>query len=84
MLMKVTKMALAASLFVGAASAAVAGDNTGEYSGGFVIPGTMDGVNPALHPDLISSKAYGLAPSTKLAPRAWRNGGRAGNQKQRD
>ncbi len=76
MLIKMTKMALVASLVVGAASAALAGDNSGEYSGGFVIPGSMDGVNPAYH-DQFSSKAYDLAPSTRLSARALRNGGQA-------
>lgn len=71
MLIKMTKMALVASLVVGAASAALAGDNSGEHSGGFVIPGNMAGVNPVYHPDLFSSRAYGLAPSTRPGPRAW-------------
>jgi hypothetical protein len=74
MLMKMTKMALVASLVVGAASAALAGDNSGEYSGGFVIPGSMNGVNPVNHH---SSKASDLAPLTKLTPRVWRNGSQA-------
>ena len=44
------KTVLAAALIVGTASAALAGGNSGEYSGGFVAPGSMDGVNPAYHP----------------------------------
>ena len=68
MLIKITKVAFAAALVVGAASAAVAGDNSGEYSGGFVIQGSMDGVNPVYH---------GLAPAAKQTPRAWQNGGKA-------
>jgi hypothetical protein len=71
------KMTLAAVLVLGAAaSAALAGDNSGEYSGGFVIPGNMDGVNPIYHPELAPNsakarKAYGLVPSIKLSPRTW-------------
>jgi hypothetical protein len=45
-----TKAALAAALIVGAASAAQAGGNSGEYDGGFVMPGSTVGVNPVYHP----------------------------------
>ena len=73
MLIKLTKLALAGALVVGAASAAVAGDNSGEYSGGFVIPGSMDGVNPVYHPELApdsakARKAYGASQSIKPTP----------------
>jgi hypothetical protein len=47
---KMLKTVLAAALIVGAASTARASDNSGEYHGGFVVPGSMDGVNPAYHP----------------------------------
>ena len=83
MLIKMTKMALAGALIVGAASAALAGDNSGEYGGGFVIPGSsMGGVNPVYHPELFPNsanggKAYDRAPSKKLTPRAWQNGSKA-------
>jgi hypothetical protein len=80
MLIKMTKIAFAGALVVGAASAALAGDNSGEYSGGFVIPGSMDGVNPVHHPELFPNsarKAYDLAPAKKLTPRAWQNGTKA-------
>jgi hypothetical protein len=40
---------LTAALNVGAASAAQAGGNSGEDDDGFVVPGSMDGVNPAYH-----------------------------------
>ena len=81
MLIKLTKLALAGTLVVGA-SAALAGDNSGEYSGGFVIPGSTDGVNPAYHRELAPNsanarKAYDLAPSIKLSPRAWQKGRQA-------
>jgi hypothetical protein len=77
MLIKMTKMALAGALVVGATSAALAGDNSGEYSGGFVTPGSMDGVNPVHHPELFSAnagKVYDRALSRKLTPRAWQKG----------
>ncbi len=48
-----TKAALAAALIIGTASlgaaSALANDNSGEYNGGFVVPGDP-GVNPAYHP----------------------------------
>jgi hypothetical protein len=64
-----TKIALAAValLSLTGASAAWASDNSsGDYHGGFVMPGSMDGVNPAYHPDLFlnhanASRAYGYA-----------------------
>ena len=74
------KTTLATVLVLGAAaSAALAGDNSGEYSGGFVIPGSTVGVNPAYHPELAPNsangrKAYGLAPSIKLTPQTWQKG----------
>jgi hypothetical protein len=61
------KTILAAALIVGTASAALASDNSsGDYHGGFVTPGSTDGVNPAYHPDLFAnhangSRAYGYA-----------------------
>ena len=65
-----TKAALAAALILSTASlgtvSALASDNSGEYSGGFVIPGSTDGVNPAYHRGLTTQNrkgadAYGLA-----------------------
>ena len=44
-----TKAILAAALILGTASAALAGDQTDEC-GGYVLPGSTDGVNPAYHP----------------------------------
>jgi hypothetical protein len=57
-----TKIAFAAValLSLAGASAASASDNSsGDYHGGFVMPGSMDGVNPAYHPDWFSSRANG-------------------------
>jgi hypothetical protein len=64
-----TTAALAAALIVGSASLALASDNnSGDYSGGFVIPGSTDGVNPAYHRDLPpratnGAKSFGFAPT---------------------
>jgi hypothetical protein len=45
------KFALAAILVLGAGSLAQASDNDGgNETGGFVMPGSMAGVNPAYHP----------------------------------
>jgi hypothetical protein len=59
-----TRIALAVALIVGPASAALAGDQTDER-GGFAMPGSMDGVNPAYHSDIFggASKAYGYTAS---------------------
>jgi hypothetical protein len=57
-----TKIALVAValLSLAGASATWASDNSsGDYHGGFVMPGSMDGVNPAYHPDLLPNHANG-------------------------
>lgn len=46
-----------ALLSLAGASAASASDNSGEYHGGFVMPGSMDGVNPAYHPEWFAGRA---------------------------
>jgi hypothetical protein len=59
-----TKIVLATALIIGTASAALAGDSSSEPSGGYVVPGSMDGVNPAYHPGIFrnaeTAKAYGF------------------------
>jgi hypothetical protein len=59
-----TKIALAAALILGTASAALAGDSSSEPGGGYVVPGSMDGVNPAYHPAIFgnpnTARAYGF------------------------
>ncbi len=47
-----TKIALAALLIAGSAGAALAASENdgGNETGGYVLPGSMDGVNPAYHP----------------------------------
>jgi hypothetical protein len=72
-----TKAVLAAALMLGTASAALAGDQTDER-GGYVLPGSTDGVNPVYHPDWFPNyprganandgnggQAYGFAPAIK-------------------
>ena len=46
-----TKIVLATALVFSSGLAALANDQT-EERGGFVIPGSMDGVNPVYHPDI--------------------------------
>jgi hypothetical protein len=50
-------LSTATVLGLGAASAALASDH--EETGGFVMPGSMDGVNPAYHPGLFPNAANG-------------------------
>jgi hypothetical protein len=64
-----TKTALSVAIVLGAlgsASAALASDHE-DQSGGFVMPGSMDGVNPVYHPDIFghpaTAKAYGFIQS---------------------
>jgi hypothetical protein len=64
-----TKIAFAAALILGAASAALAeGSDRGEYGyGGFVIRCSLDGVNPVYHPgifgDPVVAREYGFVKS---------------------
>ena len=62
-----TKIAFAAAIILGTASAALAGDSGENNQGGFVIPGSMDGVNPVYHPGWFgkgrnAGDAFGYAP----------------------
>ena len=63
-----TKIALVAALILGTASAALAGDNNSEPSGGYVLPGSLDGVNPADHPGIFrnpaTARSYGFVQSS--------------------
>jgi hypothetical protein len=63
-----TKIALAAALVLGTASAALAGDSNSDPGGGYVMPGSLDGVNPAFHPGIFGNpaiaKAYGFIQSS--------------------
>jgi hypothetical protein len=68
-----TKAIVAAALMLGTVSAAWASDNDGgNETGGFVMPGSMDGVNPAYHPRWFPNyasggNAYGFVPSHHLS-----------------
>jgi hypothetical protein len=61
-----TKIALCVAIVHGgvASSALASNDNDGgNETGGFVIPGSMDGVNPVYHPELFgrSTKTFDAA-----------------------
>jgi hypothetical protein len=69
-----TKIAFAAALILGTASAALANDSGENNQGGFAMPGSTAGVNPAYHPELFGNagnvdkagkagKAYGYVAS---------------------
>ena len=71
-----TKTILAAALILGTASAALANDN--DETGGFVMPGSMDGVNPAHHPDIFgnpgTARAYGFTAWPEQEDRSGKKG----------
>ena len=50
-----TKIALATVLVLSSGVAALAASDQSEERGGFVIPGSMDGVNPVYHPDIFGN-----------------------------
>ena len=54
-----SKIVLAAALILGSGVAALANEQT-EERGGFVLPGSMDGVNPVYHPDIIGTGSQAL------------------------
>jgi hypothetical protein len=60
-----SKIALAAALILGTASAALAGQS--DERGGYVMPGSLDGVNPVYHPGIFGNpavaKSYGFIQS---------------------
>ena len=60
-----TRIALATAFVIGIATGAVAGGSDRDNDqGGFVMPGSLVGVNPAYHPDIFrnaaTAKAYGF------------------------
>jgi hypothetical protein len=67
-----TKIALAVAIILGVASAALAGSENTEERGGYVMPGSLVGVNPVYHPDIFgnaaTARAYGFVQS---ANRTW-------------
>jgi hypothetical protein len=62
-----TRITIATVLIIGTASAALAGSENTEERGGFVMPGSLIGVNPVYHPDIFgnaaTAKAYGFVQS---------------------
>jgi hypothetical protein len=63
---KIALAAVALLSLAGAPAASASDNSSGDYHGGFVMPGSMDGVNPAYHPDFFGnhakgSRAYGYA-----------------------
>jgi hypothetical protein len=58
-----TKIAFAAALILGSLGSAALADQS-DISGGSVVPGSMDGVNPAFHPGIFrnanTAKSYGF------------------------
>ncbi len=65
-----TKIALSVALILGTASVALAGSDKEEPNGGYVVSGSMDGVNPVYHPELFGNVYGSVAP--KQANRAAR------------
>ena len=59
---------------LGAASAAQASNENWNETGGYVLPGSTDGVNPAYHRGIFgrtdATKAYGFAATPKQTHRA--------------
>jgi hypothetical protein len=78
-----TRPKIAASVAIvlgilGTASAALAGQDDRNDRGGFVMPGSMDGVNPVLHPGYpIASKAANIGKAGKASRHARESYGRA-------
>jgi hypothetical protein len=77
------RIALAAVLLLSTASAALAGGSRNDGpSGGYVVPGSLDGVNPADHPHIFDNPAvahsYGFFQSRDGSWHVrpdWRSGG---------
>jgi hypothetical protein len=66
-MLKKIEIAVATALVLGTASAALAGSDRDTDEGGFVVPGSLVGVNPVYHPDIFGNaavaKAYGFVQS---------------------
>jgi hypothetical protein len=61
--------AVAIGVLIGDSAAHAGSKDDGESGGGFVVPGNLDGVNPAYHPDIFGNpsvaRAYGFVPSAR-------------------
>jgi hypothetical protein len=59
------KLAVAAVLILGTASAALA-ESEHDQGGGYLIEGSMDGVNPVYHPDVFgNANGWGASPAPR-------------------
>jgi hypothetical protein len=74
-----TKIAFAAALILGSLGSAALADQS-DVRGGSVVPGSLDGVNPAYHPGIFrnadTAKAYGFVQTQHgwaVAPREQAN-----------
>ena len=59
-----SKIVLVAALILGSGVAALANEQT-EERGGFVLPGSTDGVNPVYHPDIFGSGSQAPSPAAR-------------------
>ena len=76
------KIALATALVLSSGVAALAGtkdDDGGGGAGGYVVPGSMVGVNPVYHPDIFGSGNAQVTPQTLQQDRSER--GKASNSR---
>jgi hypothetical protein len=75
-MLSMTKLALAAALVLGAASAVQANDNDRNDRGGFRVGPmgqTFPGANPAYHPSMrYGGRAYAYVPGYRVPPRHYR------------
>ena len=65
-----TKIAFAATIILGTASAALAGDSGENNQGGFVMPGSMVGVNQGYHPGYFAYASKTIKTKTGNAGKA--------------
>jgi hypothetical protein len=60
-----TKIALCVAIAFGLGATAALANEKDDYSGGFVIEGSMDGVNPVYHPDYFGKSAKTAAAAAR-------------------
>jgi hypothetical protein len=74
-----TKIALATALVLSSGVAALAASDASEERGGFVIEGSMVGVNPVYHPDIFGNGNAQVTTQTLQQDRSER--GKASNRR---
>jgi hypothetical protein len=79
-----TKIALAAALLLGTASAVLAADSGENNQGGAVMPGSTDGVNPAEHRDTRDAPAVQSTKPPLAAEQGIRTEGRGSSEGQKE